>query len=275
MFGLGETLNRLHKLTSKVDLLVSIAIKLRNQCQAVVRISLQDGIFPHENGEEALLSIVASEARVFIDVGANVGSWSNAFSSHMKNPSCGLLFEPMPEAAAKLRELTKHFPFHAEVIEAAVSDKPGATAFYVEPGVGERSSVVKGVSGTEAKKITVAVTTIDDELSSRCIEFVDFMKIDAEGLDSKVIAGAFKSIEAGKIGCIQFEYNAPWAYAGSTLAGALRLLEDCDYRVYLIKSDGLYSLRYDLYGEYFGYSNFVAVSNKMQQAIAPLIRGRI
>jgi len=48
--------------------------------------------------------------------------------------------------------------------------------------------------------------------------------------------------------------------AGSTLGGAISLLISHQYKVYILKGDGLYEFDYDHYGEYFGYSNFVALA---------------
>jgi len=58
---------------------------------------------------------------------------------------------------------------------------------------------------------------------------------------------------------VQFEYNRGWQSAGDTLRGAMQLLEGAGYEVVLLKRDGLYTLNYHLYEEYFEYSNYVAI----------------
>lgn len=69
---------------------------------------------------------------------------------------------------------------------------------------------------------------------------------------------------------MKLEYNSPWAHAGSTLADALRLLSECGYEVFLLKADGLFRIRYELYGEYYAYSSYVAVSRECYARIAPM-----
>ncbi len=86
------------------------------------------------------------------------------------------------------------------------------------------------------------------------------LKIDAEGYDLRVLQGAKQLLRDQSIGVIQFEYNRPWAEAGSTLSAALKLLESCGYKVLLLKSTGLYNLDHSFYGECFYYANFVAVA---------------
>ena len=87
--------------------------------------------------------------------------------------------------------------------------------------------------------------------------------------------GAQNTLRTGDIGIVQFEYNSPWAQTSSTLFEAICMLENHGYEVFLLKRDGLYKLRYELYGEYFGYSNYVAVSKKYQEKVSALKRGSI
>ena len=119
------------------------------------------------------------------------------------------------------------------------------------------------------------MTTIDHEVSSRGIEFIDFLKIDAEGFDLKVLMGAKETLGGGHIGVVQIEYNSPWAQTSSTLAEAMRILRGYGYDVFLLKRNGLYKIRYELYGEYFGYSNYVAVLKKYCDKISSLKNGEI
>lgn len=58
------------------------------------------------------------------------------------------------------------------------------------------------------------------------------MKVDAEGFDLKVLKDAVRTLGQKQVGMVQFQYNAPWAEAGSTLADARR---------YLARIIGLYS----------------------------------
>jgi FkbM family methyltransferase len=221
------------------------------------------------NGERWLIERVAPDASFFIDVGANVGHWTSAFldaGNHEKLK--GLLFEPSPETFSVLSNNVRSFIDNGvlEISSSAVSDRTGQMSFYTEFACGETSSLIQGHSNPESVEIVVDVTTVDREIESRKIAYVDILKIDAEGYDLHVLKGSSKSLRLSKIGLIQFEYNHPWAYAGSTLYEAIQLLEGFGYAVYLLRSDGLHVFDYKIYGEYYGYSNFVAISiNQIDQ----------
>lgn len=59
---------------------------------------------------------------------------------------------------------------------------------------------------------------------------------------------------------IQFEYNRLWREGGKTLGGVLRSLTSAGYAVYVLRPRGLEPYRYEPFGEFLSYSNFVALS---------------
>jgi FkbM family methyltransferase len=174
----------------------------------------------------------------------------------------GVLFEPSPLAIASLTEnLRDELKANlVEIVPAAVCQQTGSMDFYMEDDAGETSSLIATHSNQSARKITVATTTIDAEFARLNLEFIDFLKIDAEGYDLQVLRGAGNCLREKLIGVIQFEYNAPWTESSSTLASAISYLNGFGYPVYLLKRDGLYEFEYQAYGEYYRYSNFVAIA---------------
>src|SRR6266699_1584281 len=270
--AIARMLGRLHKILGESDLGTYVVVKVRNQCDAVVRARFSDGPIAERNGELLLIRTVAPHARYFVDVGANVGAWAKSFLEAMALSGSGLLFEPSPETASRARVALRNYAPRIEVVEAAVGEESGKIRFFAEPQCGETSSVVSGFSHQSAVALNVRMTTLDREFEARAVEYVDVLKVDVEGFDLKVLKGAKHALKEGRIGIVQFEYNAPWAMAGSTLAEAISLLESCGYTVFLLKADGLHGLNYRPYGEYFGYSNYVAVSGKCNAMVAALIR---
>ena len=238
------------------------AIKLRNQIDGMIAAHLNDGIDMSLDGELWLIDQVAPNAKVFIDVGANIGAWSKLFLSKIAYPQKGLLFEPSPLAVACLNdnfkpEIKKGL---VEIVSAAVCEQSGTRDFFMEESAGETSSLISKHSNPQARKISVETTTIDAEVEKRKLTFIDFLKIDAEGYDLYVLRGTENCLIEKTIGVIQFEYNQPWANSSSTLISALDYLGKYDYKVYLLKQNGLYNFNYNIYGEYFHYSNFVAIA---------------
>ena len=253
----------------------SVAIKMRNQINGVISAHLNDGIEMDCNGEEWLMRRVASRVQVFVDVGANSGAWTAKFLELSgPNQKRGILFEPSPVAFLLVKANLRRELLNGtvELVQAAVSDARGSLDFYMEDSAGETSSLLQKHSNAKSTKITVDVTTIDEEIARRGIDFIDLLKIDTEGYDFHVLQGANHYLSNNKIGVIQFEYNSPWADAGSTLAAALDFLEKRKYSIYLLKHGGLYTFDHSRYGEFLHYSNFVAIAPNFLE-VTPLSLG--
>ena len=108
-------------------------------------------------------------------------------------------------------------------------------------------------------------TTLDNLISQKKWDYIDFLKIDAEGHDLQIIKGVELHLAQHKIGVIQFEYGIEWIKTSSTLYYAYKFLEKYGYKVFILQNTGLSELDYKLFGEFFSYSNFVAVSNDIIQ----------
>ncbi|HTV73579.1 MAG TPA: FkbM family methyltransferase [Candidatus Acidoferrales bacterium] len=119
------------------------------------------------------------------------------------------------------------------------------------------------------------VHTLDAALTALGWDEVDLLKIDAEGYDLQVMRGAESLIKSRRIGVIQFEYNRAWQLVGDTLRGAYLLLEEAGYKIFVLKRDGLFTLDYKLYEEYFEYTNFVAVAPGRMSQFKERVRGLI
>ncbi len=268
---LGVFLDWVHRALGRRRFFVQLALKLRNQARAVIRYRLSDGNDLRCNGEDWLVRLVARPRGVFMDVGANVGDWAALWLQVDPEPELGLLVEPSREAAATLRRRFERLP-QLHVVETGLADRVGTMVFFEEPGAGERSSFVD-IGLRRARPRSSPVTTVDDELTRWNIARLDFLKVDVEGYDLRVLHGATNLLARHAVSFVQFEYNAEWALAGSTLAAARHFLGDLGYTVYLLKRDGLWVLDYSTYGEFFAYSNFVAVCPSAREVVAPHVRG--
>jgi FkbM family methyltransferase len=265
---------RAYESLGRSALAIRAALRLRNICDALIGARLNEGIDPERNGEAWLVRATAPHADVVVDVGANTGAWSRLFLAHGESVSRAVLFEP---ARVAFRELQAVFDVDDRVtcLNAAVSDSVGTMPFYEEPAAGETSSLLRGHSRPDARLDEVDVTTLDATLEQQSIDQVDVLKIDAEGYDLQVLRGASNALAAHRLKVIQFEYNRPWALAGSTLGGAMELLESNGYTVLLLRSSGLHEFDYDTYGEFLSYANFVAIAPGAGEMLEPHIRGRI
>lgn len=213
------------------------------------------GSDPRINGDRWLVERVATSVRRSVDVGANVGDWTMMLLACDPH-ACGIAVEPGPEAAVRLRNRVPHT---VELVAALAGQDQRAARFYEQPGSGERSSVVADCAESTSGR-TVASITIDELLSRYQWAEIDFLKIDTEGYNGRVIAGAAHAIHAHRIGLIQFEYNRPWRQAGHTLASVNGMLEASGYDVFVLREGGLEPYDYKTFGEFVSYANFVALS---------------
>ncbi len=253
-------LDWLQRLAAKSPLGVRLAVALRNQCRCVIKYHLAESPDALDTGERWLVERVASYGDRFIDVGANVGDWLGMARDSMHGRTfAALAFEPSRSAFDAL-ECRFRSEFRITPFNVALGSEPGSLAFFEEPDAGRGSTLVPDFMRTPGTTRTVTVTTLDAALREAGWDRVDLLKIDAEGYDLQVMRGGSQALSSRSIGVVQFEYNRPWQLAGDTLRAAYTLLESRGYRVFVLKRDGLYTLNYLRYEEYFEYTNFVAIA---------------
>ena len=230
------------------------------------RLDAPDGIA--NDGERLVQETVAREAHgltTVVDCGANTGQWSVALLSAFWQQGRGAAlrlycFEP---SAPTFEKLTANMASRTRdglaihPIRQALSRRSGAaTLRIVHEGAGT-NSLTPGVAEAGATEI-VKVTKLTAFARAHKIERIHLLKIDAEGHDFEVLAGARELMEAGAIDIIQFEYNHRWIYGGRFLWDAFRLLAETDYAIGKVTPRGIQWRReYDWRLESFTQSNWL------------------
>lgn len=161
------------------------------------------------------LKKILSENSIIFDIGANVGFATLPFSKILA--PCGKIFsfEPNPYVRTKLLaniELNKLN--NVKVEEYALQENPlmFTSTFYIRRAIHDSGHYNYGISSLQKhpeyniKKEIVKTTTIDNFVKENNISHIDFMKIDAEGSDSRVLLGSKKTIEDNKP-IIVYEYS--------------------------------------------------------------------
>lgn len=179
-------------------------------------------------------------ARVF-DVGANVGEWS---------ASCGEIatqvgvevrihaFEPEPSARQQLRRRCSAVP-ELSIEPLAVGDEDTSLELQVvAPGAGTNSLVA--MPGQRiSETVEVECVRLDTYCADRGIEAIDLVKIDTEGNDYNVLVGLGDALGEGRVGCVQFEYNARWVLFRRYLKDVFDLVEPLGMSVAKVVPEGL------------------------------------
>lgn len=151
--------------------------------------SMQSGDF--ERGETMLLRELLPGVTTFVDVGANVGFFSCLARQ------AGLHVVAVEPAAQNLDLLLGNLAENGwndvEVYPLALAQEPGIATLY---GEGTGASMVRRWSGTsEVWRRLVPVTTLDVLLDNRFRAERLMIKIDVEGLEHAVLAGATNTLQ--------------------------------------------------------------------------------
>jgi FkbM family methyltransferase len=164
----------------------------------------------NSNGEwEVLKKLARANFEVAFDVGANFGDWShNALAAW---PRCEIhAFEVAPET---YRELVQHCSTvegsgRLHLNNLGLSDQAGSQEMFYYPDHPDLTCDRPRHAGYTALRFDAQLTTGDRYCVERTIRKVDFLKIDVEGAEYRVLHGFSNQISERNIACIQFEYGA-------------------------------------------------------------------
>lgn len=203
---------------------------------------------------------------VFFDVGANVGRYSENLLKTFSKAKVHS-FEPLPSCIYKLNKLSDLFPDRIVVNEKCLSNEETSLTIATYPNdlESEHASIYGDVIKTihksaEVEIISVTATTVDKYCEEKNISYIDLLKIDTEGHEYKVLAGAKRMLENKKIAVIQFEFNEMNVISRTFFKDFYDLLNN-DYNLYRLNSDRLEPIvNYDSYLEVFKFQNFIAVN---------------
>ena len=232
------------------------------------RVSLRGiGVLNYEtdavSGESRFLTSLLQQRPkiVVLDVGANVGAYSNLVASLDENAQI-YAFEPHPRSFLQLRAAASN---RYCAINAGVGDQPGRLPLfdYASADGSQHASlyraVIEDIHDSAAAETFVDVLTIDDFIRDQNIDSVGLLKIDTEGHEYNVLKGASDAIRSGTIQVIHFEFNEMNVISRVFMKDFMDLLGN--YRLYRMFPDGLAELgRYNAATwEVFAYQNIVAV----------------
>ncbi len=187
-----------------------------------------------EPGVRAAIRSLVKPGDVAIDIGAHVGLHSVIMGFHVGEEGQLLCFEPDPDLAAALQQtmLMNGYWRRARVINAAVADAPGRVAFHRVPHSPE-STLFPEDGTVERDVIDVEVTSLDAALAPG--SQVNFVKIDAEGAESRIFRGMQRVLKDNRRLSIIVEF-APqhFARAGETPDAFLDSLKKQGFEIFTV-----------------------------------------
>jgi len=179
----------------------------------------------------ACWSVLAAEAQVIFDVGANAGIYSLAALA--ANPQATVhAFEPTPETAERLRVTAElNHLNQLNVQEVAVSDRVGEASLVRCRGDRGNNDGMNYISTMRSgADELVATTSLDQFCLERAIRRIDLLKLDIQGHEAEALAGAKEILGGGCVRTVFVELN--WATPGTATCPATRtvgILEEAGF----------------------------------------------
>lgn len=148
----------------------------------------------HEFPEMAFALHFLRPGDLFVDVGANIGSYT-VLAAAAAGADC-IAFEPSAEAYKwlLLNIALNDIADHVEPRLEAVGGKRGVVAF--TSGQDTLNGVVRPGQETSASTRSVPITTLDSALDGRC---PIMLKVDVEGYETEVLNGATALLESTEL----------------------------------------------------------------------------
>lgn len=155
----------------------------------------------HEFSDMGFLLHFLRKDDLFIDVGANVGSYTILACAAVG--SRGIAFEPVPSTYARLVENLRlnHLEERVRTINKGVGARPGSISF-TSDGDTTNHVLVRGERRNGA--VTVEVTSLDAALRE---DTPAMIKIDVEGYETPVLEGAQETLRKSTLQAVIIELN--------------------------------------------------------------------
>jgi len=123
---------------------------------------------------------------VALDIGANFGDVAAVIADCVGPSGRVVPFEASPDNAERLRGCVVEMP-QVEVCDAAVTDQQGTTTPHLDSKSSKRHSLFE--AAVSVRGITVGVPMVTLGVIADELACVDFIKIDVQGAEGRILAG--------------------------------------------------------------------------------------
>ena len=176
--------------------------------------------------ERRLLTRLLSPGKTVVDVGANIGIYSEFFARRVGSDGAVFAFEPHPTNFGRLSRVPRHYP-QVHCRQAAVAEASGSLRLFISESLNVDHHTYDCADGRAS--IVVEAVALDDFFTPGYP--VHLIKIDVQGAELAVLKGAKRILQANRQIEVLFEY---WPYglkrAGASGAELLRFLSDLGFQ---------------------------------------------
>jgi len=182
----------------------------------------------HEFPDMAFLLHVLREEDLFVDIGANVGSYTVLACSAIG--AKGYCIEPVPSTYSKLMTNIRLNDLEKRVISLNIALGNAKGEIYFSSDQNCINHVIADGEQTE-NKIVVNVSTLDEELKNDPF----LIKIDVEGYETPVIEGAESTLKKEELCSVIMELNGSGNRYGYDESKILQMMFDYGFKPYSYK----------------------------------------
>jgi len=218
--------------------------------------------------EKKIKEIFKNKKRILnFDIGANIGGYCQLLNESFPESEI-YAFEPNPYTFEILKKNTQSSNIKIFNIGFGDKNKKSKIYTYKDDLISGHASVYekfkdvisKDTAIKEVVALDINIKTIDSFCLEHGLNYLDFVKIDAEGSEYNIIKGAKNLIERNRIGVIQFEFNVTNILSRTFLKDFYDILSS-KYNFYRIDTCRLIALgRYNSDNEIFKYQNIIVIN---------------
>lgn len=163
-----------------------------------------------------------------IDVGANRGAWTRTAVQFFPGAHYTLI-EPQAHLKAHIQDLLDG-GYEIDWISAGVADRAASLAFTIASRDDSSTFALRKAQAeaTGARQVEVEVKTLDQIASSSSAGMPEMVKIDAEGWDLKVLAGASDLLGKTEVFLVEAAICAPLE---NSVAEVMRFMNNAGYQL--------------------------------------------
>ncbi|MFD1552694.1 hypothetical protein DNU06_08985 [Putridiphycobacter roseus] len=178
------------------------------------------------------LSKYVKTTDTFVDVGANIGTYTLGLSSLIKKGRI-ISFEPNPRALVYLEENIKMNQIENITVNAVgLSNKDETLTLYTPHLTGASIHKFKDSDQQE----TISLTTLDSYCKKNNINNIDILKIDIEGHEFKCLQGAVNIIKKSKNMILIVEIDDNCLKANISKEDLFEFIQNMGFNAYLPKA---------------------------------------
>jgi FkbM family methyltransferase len=189
-----------------------------------------------DRAERQLLKKILFQGAVVVDVGANIGVYSE-FLSRCVGPT-GLVhsFEPSPDNFRRLTAATRHLS-NVRLIQAVVGERSGECKLYVSDKLNVDHRAYK-TDGDSRRIIPTEMVALDDYFKPG--QRVDLIKMDIQGYELHALRGAQRVLhENPQINLLLEFWPAGLKQAGVSWKGLVEMLQGLGMNLTFVRIRGL------------------------------------